>query len=98
MQGQSLRCIAVGRCTKSNGLTFYHPPTKQLLSSTDFVLDPTLASGPTFKLPYEGGIFFNTYSDMSEDLRPPAFPPESTAYMKTSDDTFREALVLAIPT
>ena len=99
MQAKSLRTIAVGRCTKSNGLLFYHPPSQQLLSSTDYILDPTLTSGPTFKLQYEGGIFFNTYDDISDRKRPPTYAPESTVYVPSVNNPsiHERAVVLAIP-
>ena len=58
---QTLRVILIGRSSTSTALEFYHPPTKQIYSSSVYKLDTTLAAGPLFNLHYDGGLFFNTY-------------------------------------
>ena len=63
MHSKTLRAIAVGRSDKSNCLLFYHPPTKQLLTSADFRLDENLAAGPAFGLTYDGGLYINKFLD-----------------------------------
>ena len=42
LHAKSLQCIAVASDNSSDGLLFYHPPSKQFLSSADYRLDPTL--------------------------------------------------------
>jgi hypothetical protein len=45
-KSQSLKCIAVGRCPKSDGILFYHPLSKQTLTCGDgFKLDTFSPSG-----------------------------------------------------
>eukprot|EP00957_Ditylum_brightwellii_P016897 1274335-Ditylum_brightwellii.AAC.1 len=47
---QSIKAICVGNNNKSNGLLFYLPQTKSLVSSSDYTLDPFIPSGPAFNL------------------------------------------------
>ena len=70
LHGRLLQFIFIGRSTVSNMAEFYHPPSKKIYSSALYKLDPTLAAGPVFKLPYDGGIFFNTYHNEAENHQP----------------------------
>ena len=82
---QSIRAICVGRSQYAKSLLFYHPPSQKTLHSDDFVLDETLAAGPAFDLPYEGGLFFNKYEEINDLLRPSKFAPEQRVHVKSSD-------------
>ena len=63
---QSLRAIAVGRCTKSAQLLFYHPANKQTIASDDFSIYTTLCTGPCFGLKYNGGLYIDKYYKQAE--------------------------------
>eukprot|EP00957_Ditylum_brightwellii_P176245 13419845-Ditylum_brightwellii.AAC.1 len=66
-QGKFLKCIVIGKDTKSNCLSSYHPSLKQFLSNATYCLNLTLTAGPVFYLSYEGGIFFNQYDNTADD-------------------------------
>ena len=93
---QSLCAIAVGRCNKSAQLLFYHPPTKQTISSDDFSLDETLCSGPVFGLKYDGGLYVDKYYDEAETFSPPTHAPSSMVFIK-HNHTYIKCKVLTIP-
>ena len=95
-QAQSLQCIAVGKSPVADALEFYHPPTKQMITSADFRLDPTVAPGPVFKLPYDGGIFFNQYHNDADRLRPPGFDLQTEVFI-VAFDTPKQAIISAVP-
>ena len=96
---QSLRVILIGRSTKSTALEFYHPPTKQILTSSVYRLDPTLASGPLFNLHYDGGLFFNTYHNEAASTQAPTFQLDQTVYFETKlgSGDFIHGKILTIP-
>ena len=96
---QSLRVIAVGRSNTSNSLQFFHPPTQQLLTSAQYRLDPVLASGPVFNLHFDGGLFFNKYTNSSDTLHPPSFAPDQIIFFrpKANENTYTPAKILHVP-
>ena len=88
---QALRCIVIGSDPRSDGLLFYHPPTKQYMSSSDYALDTTRPSGPAFSLLYDGGIFVGLYDKTKKNNLAPFDPgtmcdycPESCPYPHSS--------------
>eukprot|EP00957_Ditylum_brightwellii_P115685 8823999-Ditylum_brightwellii.AAC.1 len=95
---QSTKCICVGQDIKSDGLLFYIPHTKQLISSSDYYLDPTIPSVPTFNLHYNDGIHFNFYHDCCETFRSPQFQPSDHVFITQDDGTsYLPATILATP-
>ena len=96
---QSLRVILIGRSSKTTSLEFYHPPTKQILTSSVYRLDPTLASGPVFNLHYDGGLFFNTYHNEAESSQAPIFQLNQTVYFEPQhgSGTYIHGKILTIP-
>ena len=82
MDPQSCKAILVGKSDKTHALTFYHPATKQEITTSSYLLDETIPAGPTFNLPYEGGLFFNKFCENADDHRPPLYPPSSTVNIK----------------
>ena len=57
----AIKCICVGRCSKSNGILFYHPPTKRVFTDGNIVkYDFTLPSGPQFQEKYDGSFTFTS--------------------------------------
>ena len=92
----SLRGIAIGKSNDSDGLVFYHPTTKTFHDTSDYKLDPTLASGPAFGLKYNGGIHFKVYNNASDSMKPPTYPPESVVQV-TIDNQIHQATVIDTP-
>ena len=99
MSSQSLRVILVGRSAHSTALEFYHPPTKQIYSSSVYKLDPTLASGPIFGLHYNGGLFFNTYHNEADLHIAPTFATGQIVYFQpqTENEVHVQAKVIGVP-
>ena len=95
VHSHSIRAILVGRDTTSNAYLFYHPGTKRTLTSDDFTLDESLPSGPAFRLDYDGGLYFNRYTDFNDKLRPPPFLPQQQIFINsTSPPTKGEVITV----
>ena len=57
---QTLKCILVGADSKSDGLLFYHPYSKQVFTADDgYPLDTSLPTGLHFNLTYGSDFTFN---------------------------------------
>ena len=82
MSAQTLRVILIGKSDHSTSLEFYHPPTKQVLTSSVYRLDPTLAAGLLFNLHYDGGLFFNTYHNEADHHISPTFHIDQIVYIQ----------------
>ena len=98
-QGQLFYIIVSGQSSKANYIDFYHPPTKQGISSALYKLDPTLVAGPVFMSRYNSGIFFNNYHNEAAIYCPPAHPIESTVYaqVSSSETMYIPSTVIRIP-
>ena len=96
MQPTALQCILVGKSTTSDGMEFYHPPSKQIITSSDYKLDITKPSGPTFNLQYDGGIFFNLHNNDADVLRPPGIDINTMVYVQGYTPP-KPATVIAVP-
>jgi hypothetical protein len=96
-KSKSLKCIAIGKCDKSDGLLFYHPPSKQTYTCGDgYKFDSFSPSGPQFALPFDGCFTFSTESVMSGIHRPPTHEQDATIYVKM-DENYIPCKVLSIP-
>ena len=95
----SIRCICLGRDDVSNQLEFFHPPTRQLLYSDDYIFDKHLCPGPTFNLDYDGGLYLLKYKDHQDEDNISPFPPNYAmfALTSTSPDTYAPCKILRIP-
>ena len=95
----SIRCICLGRDDASNQLEFYHPPTRQLLYSDDYILDKNLCSGPTFNLDYDGGLYLHKYKDHQDEENISPFPPGHAMFVQssTAKDTYTPCKILRVP-
>ena len=78
----AIKCICVGRCSTSNGLKFYHPPTKRLFTNGNVVkFDLTLPVGPQFNESYDGSFTFTSKADLDSILhRPLPFADSGTVH------------------
>eukprot|EP00957_Ditylum_brightwellii_P098509 7504167-Ditylum_brightwellii.AAC.1 len=85
VDSQSIKAICVGNDKKSNGLLFYLPSSRSLISSSDYTLDPMVPSGPVFNLYYDGCTGFDLYTSSSEQMRPPAYKTGKDIYYKTDN-------------
>ena len=96
-KSKSLKCIVVGQCPKSDGMLFYHPPSKQTISCGDgYKFDMFHPSGPEFGLKYDSNFTMNTRSDMDCIHRPPSHEENTKVYVKV-DDQIVEAKILSVP-
>ena len=94
---KTLKCILVGTDNKSDGLLFYHPPSKQLLTGNNgYRLDTYLPSGPQFNETFDGSFQFNTKGDMDAIHRPMAFEEGNNVYLK-QEDKYVQAKIVAAP-
>ena len=96
LHSHSIRAILVGRDPTSTAYLFYHPGTKRTLTSDDFTIDESLPSGPAFRLEYDGGLYFNRYTDYNDKLRPPQFTPQQKIFI-TSCTPALPGEILTIP-
>jgi len=93
---QTCRAILVGKNEISHAYNFYHPATKNIITSATFRLDERLAAGPAFGLPYDGGLYFGKYCEYNDSIRPPQFAPETQIYVKHDND-YIDGQIVAIP-
>ena len=98
-QSKTLKCIVVGKCDKSDGLLFYHPPSKQMITAANgYRFDTTHPSGPDFKLPYDQTFTFHTKGSLDYIHRPPTHEENDIVYASTDNgNTFQQARVLDTP-
>ena len=95
-QTQTIRTITIGRSNTTNTPEFYHPSTKQIITSNAYKIDETLTPGPAFNLPYDGGFYFNKYSQGNDHNRPPIFTPNQIVYIKSSNE-YIPTKIITIP-
>ncbi len=66
-KSKTLKCIVVGKCNKPDGLLFYHPPSKQLITAANgYCFNMTHPSGPDFN-----SFTFHTKGSLDFVHRPP---------------------------
>ena len=96
-QTRSLKCIAVGTCNLSDGLLFYHPPSKQMFSCSDgYKFDSFSPAGPQFNETYDGKFIFNTKASMESIHRPPTHEQGTDAFIR-QNNTYIPITILSIP-
>ena len=95
---QSLKTICVGTCPDSDGLLFYHPPSKSILSCADnYHFDTFLPAGPQFSQEFDGQFTFTTKSTNDNIHIAPSHELNSVVYVKRDDDNYDEARILQQP-
>ena len=95
-----LKCIVVRTCPKSDGLLFYHPPSKELLSCWDCYKFVTFhPSSPEFNLQYDNNFIINSRREVEYIHRPPSQKQNTTIFIpsKTNPNNFEPAHVLEVP-
>ena len=82
---QSLKVIAVGTCPNSDSLLFYHPPSKQLFSTSDgYKFDYFYPAGPQFDLPFDGTFIFTNQTTIQNVHHTPTHEENKTVYINNS--------------
>ena len=95
---QLLQCILMGKSHKSNAYLYYHPPTKQLISSAETVkYDLTRPAGPAFNEPYNHQFSINTQSSMEFLHKPPTHESINIVYRITSSNQYIKSRILHAP-
>ena len=97
-KSQSLKCIVVGKCNKSDSVLFYHPPSKQLLSSANgYKYDTFSPAGPQFNEEYDNRFIFNTRSSIETIHTPPSHEEGEIRYINNGEGKIMKVRVLSIP-
>ncbi len=97
---KTLKCILVGKCSRSDSLLFYHPPSKQTLSCADgYRFDIYTPAGPHFGETYDGDFIFNTKSDIDDIHQAPSHQEDSICYVPDEEDNsiFQRSIILTVP-
>ncbi len=99
-KSKTLKCILVGKCSRSDSLLFYHPPSRQTLSCADgYRFDTVTPAGPHFGETYDGDFIFNTKSDVEDIHRPPSHQENEVCYVpdENNPNTYHRSIILSIP-
>jgi dUTPase len=97
---QTLKCIVVGTCRTSNGLLFYHPQSKQLITCGDgYKFDTFSPSGPQFNEKFDGSFAMSTYHANQVVHQPHSFEISNKIFFKNPDSpsSYLSASILAQP-
>ena len=93
---QTIKTICVGSCPNSDGLLFYHPRTKRVISAADgYKFDTRLPSGPQFDEKFDGDLDITKCSDQPTH-QTPAHEENDTCFIKRQGK-YKKATVLQIP-
>ena len=96
---KSLKCIVIGKCSISDGLIFYHPPSKQTITCGDgYKFDTFSPAGPQFDQKFDGNFVFCTKGAEAALHRPPTHEQGTSAYV-TQDNgtTYLPITILSVP-
>jgi hypothetical protein len=96
----TLKCIVVGTCRKSDGLLFFHPPSKQIITGGDgHKFDTFSPSGPQFNQKFDGNFTFSTDNLQQAIHRPSTHELSATVYYhdSLSPAIIHQATVLSQP-
>ena len=95
---QSLKCIVVGTDSMSDGLLFYHPPSKKTLTCADgYKFDSFSPAGPQFEERFDGGFVFSSLQSQSAIHRPPSHEEGATAYFQLPSQQYIPVTILSVP-
>ncbi len=94
----SLKCIVVGTCTTSDGLLFYHPPTKRTFSCGDgYKFDTFAPSGIQFGERYDGNFTFVLKSEEVCHIAPTHEKNATVYFYNKENNTYVASKVLTQP-
>ena len=98
-KSKTLKCIVVGKCDQSDGLLFYHPPSKQIITAANgYRFDTTHPSGPDFQLEYDNSFTFHTKGSLEFIHRPPTHEENDIVFASIDNGTtYDQARVLTTP-
>ena len=93
---QTIKTICVGSCPDSDGLLFYHPKTKRVITAADgYKFDTRLASGPQFNEKFDGDMDIMRCSDQPTH-QTPAHEENKKCYIER-DGKYKKATILKSP-
>ena len=95
-KSKTIKTICVGSCPDSDGLLFYHPKTKKVITAADgYKFDTRLASGPQFNEKFDGDIDLTRCSDQPTH-QTPAHEENTHCYVE-KDGKYKKATALKSP-
>ena len=95
---QSLKVICVGSCPDSDGLLFYHPHSKSVISCADnYKFNTYLPSGPQFNEEFDGRMKITTKSSMENIHTAPSHETQANVYFKDTDGNYHPANIVSQP-
>ena len=96
---QTIKYIAVGRANNADALTFYDPRTKDIITSSDFRLDPTKPSGVEFSFKPEHPVQFYRHNPNSTINFSPEFDLGTIVQIDKPENEYhgKEGHIIAVP-
>ena len=95
-KSQTIKTICVGTCPDSDGLLFYHPKTKRVITAADgYKFDVRLPSGPQFNEKFDGDFYISRCSE-SPIHQAPAHETNDVCYVKQGNN-YKKGTILTIP-
>ena len=91
-----MKCIVIGKCPQSNGLLFYHPPSKQTLTSATYKFNTFLPAGPQFNLQYDGTFAMTTLMYLENVHIQPTHQQGDTLYFTQNNHKPLAAKVISV--
>jgi hypothetical protein len=87
-ESRSLKCIIVGRDSRSNGYLFHHPPTKTtFVDGNEHRFDFNSTAGPSFGIQYDGAFTFTSKASLDSILhRPAPFSENQQVFVPSTHD------------
>jgi hypothetical protein len=97
-KSHTLKCIAVGKCSDSDSLLFYHPPSKQTLSCANgYTFDTFSPVNQHFNEQFDANFTFNTQSDMDTIHRPPTHDKNKIVFYRNEGGDYIKCKVVEQP-
>ena len=97
-KSQSLKVICIGSCPDSDGLLFYHPDTKSIISCADnYKFDTYLPAGPQFGESFDGRFTFTSKSSLQNIHMAPSHEKSATVFFKESNTKYTPSKILSVP-
>ena len=96
---QTVKAIVIRRCPKSDGLLFYLPMSKQLISCGDgYKFDTSSPSGPHFGEKFDYNFYMNTRASLETAIhRAPTYQQKDKAFFKDGDKSAVPVHILQVP-
>mmetsp|Transcript_12383 Transcript_12383/g.17656 ORF Transcript_12383/g.17656 Transcript_12383/m.17656 type:complete len:202 (+) Transcript_12383:1536-2141(+) len=96
----TVKTIVVGKDDETDGLLFFNPHTNDVLSSSDYCLDPSKPSGSVFHFHSKHPNQFYKLDTEDSKLAPPEFDQGELVIIKDNtqqDLMYKQAYIISIP-